>query len=628
MKTKILFLSLLISVFMIVFCSGSTAAKKEKKMKEPKRNSDIKYINPEIPHVELPAYKGQRYEATVPDTLDIQERASLAVHGLTSTTDPESDYEIYWAALLNRNPVYMFHSWNDSCWAKYMDDLPLLRLASGSKLNMHVERRWFEVLLHMQGPDGLLYFPKIGKPWWPNQCYGPKPPGEHYTLVYTNGRLLGAMTIYYQLTGEELWKNAGKRVVDGLAELAVYEDDKAYFEWVQFGPGKQFKEADRSAVTHNFATWFAWTVQGLANYYKVTSYEPAKTLSSKLARWIISDSNHFDSEGRFLPEYPGSSMTHFHGHTMVLLALLDYSLITGDTSTVDFVHKSFEFARDHGNTTVGFFPETLSGHTAETCEVADMIALALKLSQAGAGDYWDDADRWIRNQFAEAQLLNGDWVDEMVKDLPVTQAGPYETTERVSQRIVGCFASQAAANDWVGRPPEGTQACCNGNGARTIYYIWENILNYKDGKLRINLLLNRVSLWADVDSYIPYEGRVDVKVKKACKLSVRIPEWVTPEQTRCQVNDLDRSLSWDGRYALVGEVKPEDVVTLTFPIFEQTDVVNIEGQDYTLIRKGNTVVHIDPPGKYCPYYQREKYRKNKVQWKKVQRFMADKLIEW
>ncbi len=149
-------------------------------MTESKRTSNIKYINPKKIHVELPSYSGERYEAMVPDTLDIQERAVLAVHGLTSTTDPDSDYEIYWAALLNRNPVYMFHSWNDTCWSKYVDTLPLLRLASGSTLNMHVEHRWLEVLLHMQGTDGLFYFPKTGKPWWPNQCYGPAPPGKYY----------------------------------------------------------------------------------------------------------------------------------------------------------------------------------------------------------------------------------------------------------------------------------------------------------------------------------------------------------------------------------------------------------------------------------------------------------------
>ena len=50
--------------------------------------------------------------------------------------------------------------------------------------------------------------------------------------------------------------------------------------------------------------------------------------------------------------------------------------------------------------------------------------------------------------------------------------------------------------------------------------------------------------------------------------------------------------------------------------------------DYTLIRKGNDVVHIDPPGKYGPLYQRDKYRENKVQWKTVERFVADQQIAW
>ena len=141
-------------------------------------------------------------------------------------------------------------------------------------------------------------------------------------------------------------------------------------------------------------------------------------------------------------------------------------------------------------------------------------------------------------------------------------------------------------------------------------------------------MLNRASPWADVDSFIPYEGRVDVRIKKACELSVRIPEWVKPEEAKCQVSGTDRPLSWEGRYAVVGKVEPKDVVTMTFPIFERTDKVKIQGNEYTLIRKGNDVVHIDPPGKYCPLYQRDKYRENKVRTKNVERFVAQQQIEW
>ena len=97
---------------------------------------------------------------------------------------------------------------------------------------------------------------------------------------------------------------------------------------------------------------------------------------------------------------------------------------------------------------------------------------------------------------------------------------------------------------------------------------------------------------------------------------------------RDRSNGKPRKVSFEGRYALCGAVQAKDIVTLTFPISERTDVVNIQGKDYTIIRKGNEVVHIDPPGKHHPLYQREKYRRNQVQWKTVERFVARKPIVW
>lgn len=298
---------------------------------------------------------------------------------------------------------------------------------------------------------------------------------------------------------------------------------------------------------------------------------------------------------------------------------------------IQYTNKGYQFALAHMNTTVGYVPEVISPEKfSEICGVADMIHMAVKLSLAGEGDYWDDVDRWTRNQFAEGQLTSCDWVNAMIKGLPANpgSTGPEASTDGVAERCVGGFAGWPSANDWQGNPNVSIMHCCTGNGTRAIYYVWNNILRLKDGKVKVNLLLNRASPWADVDSFIPYEGRVDVKIKQACELSVRMPEWVKPEQAKCQVNGTDRSLSWDGRYAAVGKVKPGDVVTLTFPIFERTDKVQIQGKEYTLIRKGNDVVHIDPPGKYCPLYQREKYRENKARTKKVERFVAEQQIAW
>ena len=55
----------------------------------------IPYIRDEIPSFEVPPYDGERYEVPVPATLDIGERAALAVNGLTGPLDPEKDFMLY-----------------------------------------------------------------------------------------------------------------------------------------------------------------------------------------------------------------------------------------------------------------------------------------------------------------------------------------------------------------------------------------------------------------------------------------------------------------------------------------------------------------------------------------------------
>jgi hypothetical protein len=112
--------------------------------------------------------------------------------------------------------------------------------------------------------------------------------------------------------------------------------------------------------------------------------------------------------------------------------------------------------------------------------------------------------------------------------------------------------------------------CCTGSSTRTLYYVWEHMLEHNDGELRVNLLLNRASRWADVYSYIPYQGRVDLKIKEECRsVWLRAPEWLGPgsPEMMCAVNGKARSLHWEGRYVDAGPLTPGDSVVVTFPNF-------------------------------------------------------------
>jgi DUF1680 family protein len=111
---------------------------------------------------------------------------------------------------------------------------------------------------------------------------------------------------------------------------------------------------------------------------------------------------------------------------------------------------------------------------------------------------------------------------------------------------------------------------------------------------------------------------------------LRVPEWVeaSGNSVVCRVNGKDARFDWSGRYIKVGALAPRDRVTMTFPISERTIKVTTLGVEYALVLRGSTVVSIDPPGKYCPYYQRANYREEMVKLRQVRRFVSDQEIAW
>ncbi len=591
----------------------------------------IGYIGSAIPEFDIPAYEGVWYDAPVPDTLDLQERATWAVNGLTEPTDPAADYEIYWQVSLKHNPVVMQHDWQDMVQCKFLEALPLMRLISGSELNPHIERRWMETLLLQLGPDGLAYTPVRGRPWarLASEHYGVRGDADQQLNPFYSGRLLSVMSIYQLRDRGTFWAEKVRRMVDGLVQRAEYEDQVAFY-WPSCLHAEEGRPAGRASIPRAPVNCEIRSIPlGLVHAYRVTGYEPALPLARKVIAYIRGF--FFDDQARFLSSAPANyHEVHFHAHTAALLAMVEYALVSGDQELLEFATRGYEYAKANGEVFLGYFPEHLGNDElehSELCEVADMVAVGLKLTEAGVGDYLDDVDRWTRNMLAAGQLSPSDaeWLRLYAAGECVSAADlSYQTVDWVLERNIGAFAGWPKANDWYAGVGPGIMHCCT----RALYYVWEDILRHENGRLRVNLLLNRASPWADVDSHLPYVGRVDVKVKEPVSLSVRIPEWTEPAQVLVRVNGVPREVSWQARYAQVGDVTPGDIATLTFPIAERTDTVWVEKEQYTLVRKGNDVVAISPPGRCCPLYRREHYRVNVTRWTNARRFISTEQMRW
>lgn len=556
--------------------------------------SPTPYCTDPMSVIPTPPIKGQRYTAVVPDTLDIQQRAELVLGTMINCTDPQSNYAPYDNMFLWNNPPVMRGITTNN--GKYIEATALLRYMTGSLTFQYIDQTWRRVFL---GTHFASY------PWW-----GVDP-----------GRMLAWLGNNYRIEKDPCWRELGKQAVSRCAQSMVYEDDYCYY------PTEQ-----GTMPTGWDATWGGWVLQGLSQLFSATGDSGTLDLAGKLARYLKDHAQVFDAEAHFLARHPSDNgpALHFHHNGNVLEGISAYALATNDHEFASFARSGYEWARSLGSPLVGFFPEYIYDWPddrpyidCETCCTADMIQIALNLSEAQEGDYWDDVDRYVRNQFSEMQLLDSTWIDQMVATLPHRTPEANEDGYRVSERVVGAFASWASANDWYIEGTGGTTFCCIGNGGRTLYYVWEKMIRFMNGTLSIHLLLNRASPWADINSYVPYEGRVDISMKTSCDLEVRIPEWASPKDVSGFVNGTPRTLEFRGRYAQIGYVDPGNLVTLTFPISERTVDTVIGNVPYTLVIKGNDVVSINPSGVWYPFYQRTRFRENQVRWANRERFVPE-----
>ena len=527
-------------------------------------------------------------ETRIPDTLDLVERADLVINAITRCTNPEAEHAVYFYTNLYRNPPTMIRE--IPLYGKFIEGLALARLMTGSTFNQHVDRIWEEALLRKLDEEKPVLL-------------GPE-----------GGRQTAWLGIQYAISKDAVWKELGESAIRRALDAAVHKDGYCYFP-----------HDPATMPTGWAATFQGWTLQGVTQFYNATGSEFVLELAGKLARYLKDYAEVFDAEGRFLarhdvsiplsPESPLGPALHFHHNGNAMVALAEYALATGDAEFTEFVKKSYHYARSLKDSSpiVGFFPEYIEDWPdergvvdSEGCCVVDMLLTALWLTKAGVGDYWDDIDRYLRNQFAEMQMTSGDWITRMAEKRPSQPVGADEVAIGAPDRCTGSFAGWSSANDFYVGAGNGIMHCCTGNGARALYYLWENMINFREGALHLHLLLNRDSAWAEIASYIPHQGRVDLKLKQGCaRVVLRVPEWIETRNSAisCRLNGASHDLSWAGRYVVVEGASPGDIIQLNFPIPERTVEETIGEVDYTLKLRGNNVVSISPPGKNYPFYR-------------------------
>jgi hypothetical protein len=629
----------------------------------------------------MPAMKtaaASRYDADVPDTLDLAERARAAVNGLVGIIDHSRRHQPHQCMQPYRNPPVLspasgatiFDGGNEM-WGKHAEALVEMRHMSGSAQEPGRDDETFLGMVSCIEDDGLLY------------SYAKKIDGDHlveaedFADLVSGARAMLALIAKHQVDGNREWLRHAGRLSDGYTRHAVRRDGYAYYPDGHVGgaisrPRSGWKSLAEPLGTNladsrdwyecasNVLFTYGGIVQALCRWHRVSGNLPARELAGALSRFM--------QLPRFwVPEAGpgaviGSEHAHFEGHIHAtargLWGLLEYADLANDERLKSFVRDGYEYIRGFGIARIGLF--------GETCTIGDMTALAVRLSDAGVGDFWEDVDQYTRNHLAEVQILDPAPIAAIAAASPAAPVRPWEESDRFVERTLGCLCDDAL-HPTLSTP--GLMMCCTYNGLIGYYHSWEGIVRAHGAMAQVNLLLNRASPWLDVNSHLPYEGKVVLKNKTARTIAVRMPRWVDPTGVGCAVDGRRVEPGLIGRHLVFEGVRPGAEVRLEFPVVESTatytvgwtgiqvpgwtEVTRLLDQDkppqpfeyqvsavprsvpaparpvVTIRFRGNDAVDISPreTGPGYPLYRREHLKAGPAPMRKVTRVVPEKVIE-
>lgn len=579
----------------------------------------------------------EEFSATVPDTLDLVDYSNYGINGLTQTLDPAFDYEMFFRVYLNTNPPYLEDDTTGlpTNNPKFGESLAMMRVMSGSDRFSDVDKKMMKMMLDRTWKDGLYYSIYNEMRSW-HEGVGHnynKQFHRDFANVYGNSRLLLAMVAWYEKDKDPVWKPYMQALAHGLCQIAIRRGDYAYYPDSQIGEAFSYAKelgwlrteepaVERTGAEGSMFMYHCGPVRALARYYALTGNPEALDTAAALVRyvmkpqfWGVEDEKPWGATSGERGQWSG----HPHAHIATLRALLEYAWVTHDTSLMNFVRQAYEYARSHyGLSRIGMF--------GEGCTNADMVALSIMLSDAGLGDYWDDTDMYVRNHLVESMFTDPQRIEQVIRYAPKPDPKPpQDSTDDVVRRSIGVVGSPMMT---CMMPV--SISCCTGNLTQAIYYAWEGIVRSQHGSAQVNLLLNRVSPWLEIESYLPYEGKVLVKNKTSKRVAIRIPSWVDRSKLAVQLNHQPASTFWAGNFVVVEGLKPGDAITLEFPVKEATEQYTYEGRKYTLSFRGNTLIDVSPRDDrgFYPIYQRDGFKRAQAPTRQVTRHVSPVLIKW
>jgi hypothetical protein len=561
--------------------AGATGARTRPPIaaKSPRNSLDTIDPNFVLPDRSVLVPDGVAESVEVPTTLDLSEMAAAYLLGIARTLLPEDRYFHVPPGMVDMHdtPKSVFTGGAPN-WGKSMQAMVMARQMSGFDLDDAQGTLTSQLLStrNMIDPNVNRNLVQRGEGAW-NVITGANPENQMTTAVEALIELYkqNPLPDLGQLVQQMITYHTTRAVPDH------NDDGEPMLHYRLPTPGVS-PYVPSSIGTVGYGDWpfhVGKTMRALSTWSLTTGDTQALESTTLLGAFVRNYSG-----GVFWtvpPGYPeGAGRGHFAGHVHMFLNGLMGMLWEAEAlrqkdaadakaaELVDFVRTSYFFVRDmHGGAAAAL------GNFGEICATSDMLRLAVKMTEMGAGDFNEDIDRWTRNQIAESQI-KGAITIEAHPDDPLR--------DRIGEKVIGLFFEDAThalaipdAHNDQGDLTLQLVACGLGNVIHGIFDVWQHIVQFKDDVAQVNLLLNKPTWWLDVTSEIPYRGAVHVTTHQDLgpvrSIELRVPDDVAPDRVR--VREGDTPVAFEivrTRFVRISNVRASTRYTFELPLAFRT----------------------------------------------------------
>lgn len=509
-----------------------------------------------------------RLEAVLqPDALDLRAPVRRAMSCISNRMDPNASYRPWflvevkdWKPIRLRHDIWDFGDMS----GRFLEALIMARNMFEPTTGMlQDEARIRGFLFGLQGSDGLIMNRDQGRV-------------DH---MFAQGSALYGMVTDFNDSHDPAVKDRVTALIGGLAKRARHEDDYLWFPEV----------ATPIAPCSHMA---AYQVLPIVRFYELTNDASALRYAERLSRWAFYHDPTVTDQGVITKTgWEG----HLHAWMDTYSGILRCSRAGGNIDRREVLARSkllFAWVKQNYTTPYGWVADSVGSETCETCTISSAIRLALELIKEGSTEYWDDVERFVRNQLVANQFRD---VERLGIDDPATAKG-----------LRGAFESYAAPNTLIASRDSGIEGCCINGGIRGFFLAYQSAIQESKDAIHINLLMSHATSGVRVVSYLPQDGRLDFYPESSKPLLIRLPEWLRAKDVT--VNGpvgIRQAAETDGHFIRVSGAKQGARIILQFKQREESVESVVAKKRYDVAWRGDTVIKLTPGGKPYATYIKE-----------------------